>query len=187
MLVTRLLVEYNLLFDELVMFSIDGFHRGNVSRIGVTIENDGSFSVNDDGPGISTDIEEKWSQELGRPISRLEAVMTVMRYALPDRCKQFAGLRGVGITVVNALSEWCEVEVSNGRQSFRQRYEKAAAVAIEVEPCRFEGATKTKLANPEVESILDAVTYEFVTEFLNKNPFEARRLIAQAVDRAASV
>jgi len=114
------------LVGELVDNSIDEVLAGACTEILVTIHPDGTCSVKDNGRGIPVENHPKYN----RPA--LEIVMTVLHAGSKfDRStyKVSGGLHGVGVHLVNALSEWFEVRVCrNGREHF-QRYERGAPVA----------------------------------------------------------
>jgi len=106
---------------EVVDNSIDEAMAGYAHQITVTINNDGSVTVEDDGRGIP--VEEH--VELG--VSTLEGVMTVLKFGGKFRKGVYqtsGGLHGVGVTVVNFLSEWCEVEVRRDGHVYQQEYER---------------------------------------------------------------
>ena len=112
---------------EVVDNSIDECMAGYAKRVTVTINVDGSVTVEDDGRGIPTDIHVQLSEEMDREVSTLEGVMTVLKFggkfekgAYPTS----GGLHGVGVTVVNFLSEWCEVEVSRDGHLWQQEYQR---------------------------------------------------------------
>ena len=110
---------------EVVDNSIDEAMAGFAKRIRVTINSDGSVTVSDDGRGIPIDRHEKLSQEMGRDVSTLEGVMTVLKFGgkfEKGAYQTSGGLHGVGVTVVNFLSEWCSVEVSRDGNIYEQDY-----------------------------------------------------------------
>ena len=99
---------------EVVDNSIDEAMAGFAKTVTVVINSDGSLTVEDDGRGIPVERHEQLSEELDREVSTLEGVMTVLKFGgkfEKGAYQTSGGLHGVGVTVVNFLSEWCEVEV----------------------------------------------------------------------------
>ncbi len=107
--------------------SIDEAMAGYATSIYVTINNDGSVTVLDDGRGIPTDIHQQLTEQEGREITTLEGVMTFLKFGgkfEKGAYQTSGGLHGVGVTVVNFLSEWCEVEVYRDGHIFQQEYQR---------------------------------------------------------------
>jgi len=106
---------------EVVDNSIDEAMAGHAHRVSVSINNDGSVTVEDDGRGIPVEQH----SDLG--FSTLQGVMTVLKFGgkfSKGAYQTSGGLHGVGVTVVNFLSEWCEVEVRRGGHVYQQEYER---------------------------------------------------------------
>ncbi|MFZ5645083.1 MAG: DNA topoisomerase (ATP-hydrolyzing) subunit B [Bacillota bacterium] len=157
---------------EVVDNSIDEAMAGYCDRIEVIIHNDNSVSVMDNGRGIPVDIHPK----TGLPV--VETVLTILHAGGKfggGGYKVSGGLHGVGVTVVNALSEWLEVEVRRDKCIYRQRYEKGAAVTP-LEVVDNTESTGTKITFKPDAAIFEETVFSLETltnrlrelSFLNK-------------------
>ncbi|MGY8770953.1 MAG: DNA gyrase subunit B [Pirellulales bacterium] len=128
---------------EVVDNSIDEAMADFASAIKVIIHNDNSITVEDDGRGIPVDLHPQLTEEIGRDVSTLEGVMTMLKFGgkfTKGAYQTSGGLHGVGVTVVNFLSEWCEVEVHRDGFIWLQEYERGVPQG----PVRKGSATKKR-------------------------------------------
>ncbi len=160
---------------EIVDNAVDEALAGFCDIIDVTINEDNSVTVVDDGRGIPVGIQKKAGK------SALEVVFTILHAGGKfggGGYKVSGGLHGVGASVVNALSEWLEVEISQEGKVYRQRYERGKAVnSVEVigecEPGE-HGTKVSFLPDKEIfeETVFDYDTLKIrlrETAFLTKN------------------
>ena len=113
------------LFAEVLDNSMDEAVAGHASWIEVRLFADGYLSVADNGRGIPVDNHSKYKNK-----SALEVIMTMLHSGGKFDSKNYntsGGLHGVGVSVVNALSERCEVEVAKGQQLYRMVFARGHA------------------------------------------------------------
>ncbi len=160
---------------EVVDNSIDEAMAGHCDRIEIRISKEGYVTVTDNGRGIPVDIHPT------QKIPAVEVVMTTLHAGGKfdhNAYKVSGGLHGVGVSVVNALSDWLEVEIFRGGKSYTQRYEGGIpATKLDEKPLasnkKRTGTSVRFLPNGKIFSTID---YSFDTlsqrfrelAFLNK-------------------
>ncbi len=115
----------NHLVQEVVDNSVDEALAGFARKVDITLFADGSVAVADDGRGMPVDVHPE------HQLSGVELILTRLHAGakFDDKNYRYAGgLHGVGVSVVNALSEWLEVEIKRNGQVYRQRYESGEPV-----------------------------------------------------------
>ena len=113
------------LVAEVLDNSMDEAVAGFASRIELILNGDGSVTITDNGRGIPTDPHPKHKDK-----SALEVIFTTLHSGGKFNSKVYetsGGLHGVGISVVNALSEWTDVEVARDKQVWTQSFKRGKA------------------------------------------------------------
>ncbi len=147
------------LIYEVVDNSIDEAMAGFCENIAVVIESDNRVIVTDDGRGIPVDIHPTQK----RPA--VEVVLTTLHAGGKFDKKAYSvsgGLHGVGVSVVNALSDFLEVEICRDGRRYFQRYEKGRPVC-ELEERGASDRTGTTVVFLPDESIFGVIDYSFET------------------------
>jgi len=144
---------------EVVDNSIDEALAGYCTKIDVTLNKDGSVTVSDNGRGIPVTVHEKYKK------TGVELVMTTLHAGGKfdrDTYKVSGGLHGVGVSVVNALSEWLEVTVCRNGTKYHQKYDHGATKTPlkEIGDTDETGTSITFQPDPE---IFETTTYKFST------------------------
>ena len=144
------------LIYEIVDNSVDEALAGYCTEINVTLNKDNSVTVIDNGRGIPIGIHHKMG------IPTVEVVYTILHAGGKfggGGYKVSGGLHGVGASVVNALSTWLEVEVSNGEGIYKQRFERGKTVTklTRISDTKAKGTKVTFLPD---DTIFETLNYE---------------------------
>jgi len=165
---------------EVVDNSIDEAMAGYCTEILVTVHKDNSVTVVDDGRGIPVDIHPT------EKVPGVELAMTVLHAGGKfdkDTYKVSGGLHGVGVSVVNALSEYLEVEITRGGKRYHQRYERGvkAKNLEELGKARGSGTTVTFKPDPQIFTEL-VYSFEILSNRLRELAFLNKGLLIVLVD-----
>ncbi len=138
---------------EVVDNSIDEALAGACDRIEIIIHPDSSVTISDNGRGIPVDLHPEKKK------SALEVVMTTLHAGGKfggTSYKVSGGLHGVGVSAVNALSEWCEVEVRREGKVYFQRYERG----VPLEPVKAIGTVKPEVTGTRTTFRFDPTIFK---------------------------
>ncbi len=169
------------LIYEIVDNSIDEAMAGHCSEINITVNKDHSVTVIDNGRGIPVDIHPKMG------IPAVEVVMTTLHAGGKFGDGGYTvsgGLHGVGASVVNALSNWLEVEIYKDGQSYKQDYKRG----ITQSPLQNTGGTRkqgTKITFMPDDTIFETLEYDFhvVAQRLRELAFLTKDVIISIEDK----
>ena len=146
---------------EVVDNSVDEALAGHCDQILVVLNDDGSCAVTDNGRGIPTDIHPRTGK------SALETVLTVLHAGGKFGAggyKVSGGLHGVGVSVVNALSEWVEVTVHRQNQVHTQRFERGVPIGSLASAPAQGGRTGTSVCfKPDIEIFSTGIVFDYQT------------------------
>jgi DNA gyrase subunit B len=147
------------LVHEVVDNSIDEAMAGFCKEIQVTLNKDGSVTVADDGRGIPVDLHPKYK------VPGVELVLSRMHTGGKFEHKLYrvsGGLHGVGLSVVNGLSEWLEVRVRRNRKEYRMRFERGQK-ASDLEVVGKSEATGTIITFRPDPKVFESIEFEYDT------------------------
>lgn len=166
---------------EIVDNSVDEALAGYGNEIEVTIHQDNSISVSDKGRGMPTGIH-----KMGKPTP--EVILTVLHAGGKfgqGGYKTSGGLHGVGASVVNALSEWLEVEIKRDGFMYRQRFENGGKPVTTLEKLGATKQTGTKIHFKPDEGVFSTIIYNFETlsERLRESAFLLKGLKISLIDK----
>ena len=167
---------------EIVDNAVDEALAGFCSEITVTIHKDNSVTVVDNGRGIPVGINAKAG------IPAVEVVFTILHAGGKfggGGYKVSGGLHGVGASVVNALSQWLEVEVFNQGKIYKQRYERGKVMyKLEVAGTCDPSLTGTRVTFLPDDEIFEVLTFDYATlkERLRETAFLTKNLRIILVD-----
>lgn len=166
---------------EIVDNSIDEALAGYCDQIRVVIDENNSITVTDNGRGIPVDIHEKTGK------SAVEVALTMLHAGGKfggTGYKVSGGLHGVGMSVVNALSEWLEVKVKRNGKIYRQKYEKGIPIS-ELTVIGESTGTGTELSFKPDGEIFEELIFnrEILTQRLREVSFLNKGVAITLVDK----
>ncbi|WP_078553484.1 DNA topoisomerase IV subunit B [Bacillus alkalicellulosilyticus] len=166
---------------EIVDNAVDEALAGHGNNIYVTLHNDNSVSVTDEGRGMPTGMH-----RMGKPTP--EVILTVLHAGGKFGQGGYAtsgGLHGVGASVVNALSEWLEVEIKRDGKVYKQRFEHGGKPATTLEVTGTTRKTGTTIRFKPDTTIFSATVFNFETlsERLREAAFLLKGLEIKLIDK----
>jgi DNA gyrase subunit B len=171
---------------EVVDNSIDEALAGYCTEVSVTVHADNSVSVADDGRGMPVGKMEKYGK------SAAEVIMTTLHAGGKfdgQGYKVSGGLHGVGASVVNALSEWLEMEIKREGHVWTQRYERGFPVgelkkARKLKKGEETGTTIRFLPDPEVFTETQEFSFDTLSRRFRESAFLNKGLKIELVDES---
>ena len=158
---------------ELVDNSVDEAMAGEATRVDITLHPDGSCEVVDDGRGIPTGAHPQYPDK-----SAAEVALTVLhaggKFGQGNGYKVSGGLHGVGVSVVNALAAWLEVEVDRDGRRFHQRFHQGGTP---VAPLVEVGPSPPGRRGTSVRFLPDATIFDTI-EFSSRTLLERFQMMA---------
>ena len=171
---------------EVVDNSVDEALAGHCSRIAVTVNPDNSVTVTDNGRGIPVGVMDKY----GKPAA--EVVLTMLHAGGKfggAGYKVSGGLHGVGVSVVNALSEWLELDIRREGYHWHQRFERGVpVVGLErLERLEKDAPTGTAISFMADPDIFEDVDYDYrvLAQRLRETAFLTKGLLIELDDERA--
>jgi len=171
---------------EVVDNSIDEAMAGFCKEIIITINKDGSITVEDDGRGIPIQKHERESEKQGRDVSALEVVMTILHAGGKfdkDTYKVSGGLHGVGVSCVNALSEKLVAEVFSEGHAYMMEFSRGALTKdlVKIGPTKKKGTRVTFWPDDTIFSTVN-FDYDILLKRLRELAFLNRGITIYFID-----
>lgn len=170
------------LIVEIVDNSVDEALAGYCDKVIVQLNRDGSVSVTDNGRGIPTDIHPK------EKVSTVQVVLTKLHAGGKfggNGYKVSGGLHGVGLSVVNALSEWLDVEIYHGGKTYYQRYNRG----VPMKPLSEKSGGKTDKTGTKItffpdDEIFETIefSYDYIRTRMREVAYLNKGLIISLID-----